>query len=504
MNDHRRNSKETQKPSLVPPAIAALSSLVLPGLGHALARSFRKGLLILASLASIVGLWVWRVNIVGRLQPTFLDAVKKSFDLQPVLLIVAVGAILIYFWAAYDAYNTSKRVQSSSGFVLWALVLLTFFFTGWQIGDIRPLDLINEAQDAGPFMMRILWPWDRAISRPEELRMAIVEVQTPCVEPVPENPEEVPGEPYISVTPTCGDLSQQDGTPGTTLTLTGKNFAPNAETEIWWQDDMGNEFRQRQGGEYITVTSDQNGAFQLDVVMPYRVIPPSESRDFALWELQARQIAGFGEARASEELLLSLEKMIETIFLGMMSTFFGIILSVPISFLAARNLMSASWLTLAIYYFIRGILNIIRSIEPLIWAVIAIIVVGLGPFAGILALTVHSIAALGKLYSEAIESIDSGPIEAIQATGANWMQTVMYAVVPQIIPPFVSFTIYRWDINVRMSTVIGLVGGGGIGFLLIQWIRLLDYKAAGIAVWFIAVTVAILDYVSAEIRARFV
>ncbi len=87
-----------------------------------------------------------------------------------------------------------------------------------------------------------------------------------------------------------------------------------------------------------------------------------------------------------------------------------------------------------------------------------------------------------KLYSEAIESIDTGPVEAIQATGANWLQTIMFAVVPQIIPPFVSFTIYRWDINVRMSTVIGMVGGGGIGFLLVQWIRLLDYKAAGIAV----------------------
>jgi phosphonate transport system permease protein len=131
-------------------------------------------------------------------------------------------------------------------------------------------------------------------------------------------------------------------------------------------------------------------------------------------------------------------------------------------------------------------------------------VVGLGPFAGILALTLHSVAALGKLYSEAVESIDPGPIEAIQATGANWLQMVMYAVVPQIIPPFVSFTIYRWDINIRMSTIIGFVGGGGIGFLLAQWIRLLDYQAAGIAVWFIAVTVAILDYVSAEIRARFV
>ena len=159
---------------------------------------------------------------------------------------------------------------------------------------------------------------------------------------------------------------------------------------------------------------------------------------------------------------------------------------------------------MAFYYLVRTILNIVRSIEPLIWAVIAIIVVGLGPFAGIIALTVHSIASLGKLYSEAIESIEPGQIEAIQATGANWVQTIMFAVIPQIIPPFVSFTIYRWDINVRMSTIIGLVGGGGIGYLLIQWIHLLDYRAAGIAVWFIAVTVAILDYVSAEIRARFV
>ncbi len=196
--------------------------------------------------------------------------------------------------------------------------------------------------------------------------------------------------------------------------------------------------------------------------------------------------------------------MIETIFIGMMATFFGIILAVPVSFLAARNLMSQSPITIAIYYITRSLMNIIRSIEPLIWAIIAVIVVGLGPFAGILALTLHSLAALAKLYSEAIESIDPGPIEAVQATGANWFQVIMYAVIPQIIPPFVSFTIYRWDINIRMSTVIGFVGGGGIGFLLQQWIRLLDYRAAGIAVWFIAITVAILDFTSAEIRERFI
>ena len=163
--------------------------------------------------------------------------------------------------------------------------------------------------------------------------------------------------------------------------------------------------------------------------------------------------------------MLTIERMVETIFLGMMATAFGIVFSIPISFLAARNLMSGSWLSLLVYYLTRTVLNIIRSIEPLIWALIAVVWVGLGPFAGIIALTVHSIAALGKLYSEAIEGIDAGPIEAIQATGATSLQTIMYAVIPQMIPPFVSFSIYRWDINVRMSTVIGLVGGGGIGFI---------------------------------------
>jgi len=495
---------DEKKPSLASPMVAAISSLILPGLGQALGRSFRKGLILFLSLVSLVALWAWRVRITARLEITFVDAAKKAFYLQPVLLVVAIGIVITYLWGAYDAYMTAKQERSTSGFVLWALVLFTFFFTGWQIGDIRPVILVRDAKEALPNLQRIMWPWDRAISRPEELLTATVDVQTPCVEPIPELPEAVPGKPYISVTPTCGELSKQDGTAGTTLTVVGSNFAPNTETEIWWQDDMGNEFRQRQSGEYVVIQSDDTGSFTIDIIMPYRIIPSSDSRSYALWELQARQLVGFGDAAPSEELLLSIEKMIETIFLGMMATFFGIILAIPVSFLAARNLMSSSWVTLAIYYITRGILNIIRSIEPLIWAVIMVAVVGLGPFAGIVALTVHSIAALGKLYSEAIESIDSGPIEAIQATGANWLQTVMYAVVPQIIPPFVSFTIYRWDINVRMSTVLGLVGGGGIGFLLIQWMRLFDYKAAGIAIWFIAFTVAILDYVSAEIRARFI
>lgn len=159
---------------------------------------------------------------------------------------------------------------------------------------------------------------------------------------------------------------------------------------------------------------------------------------------------------------------------------------------------------LAIYTITRTLMNIIRSIEPIIWAIVCAIWVGLGPFAGTIALVLHTVAALGKLYSESIESIDSGPIEALQATGANRLQTIVYAVVPQILPPFISFTIYRWDINVRMSTVIGLVGGGGIGFILIQWIRQFQYENAGIAVWLITITVATLDYISSNIRERYV
>jgi len=271
-----------------------------------------------------------------------------------------------------------------------------------------------------------------------------------------------------------------------------------------WKDAIGNEFRQRQGGEYVIVIPDENGYFEVDIIMPYRLLPPAADQPTYIWVVTAIQTAQVGSPHLSDDFKLIVEQMIVTIFIGMMATLFGIVFAVPISFLAARNLMSVSPFTLTIYHITRTILNIIRSIEPLIWAIVFIIVVGLGPFAGILALTLHSIAALGKLYSESIESIDSGPIEAIQATGANWLQTVVFAVVPQIIPPFVSFTIYRWDINVRMSTIIGLVGGGGIGFLLVQYIRLLDYRSAGMAVWLIAITVAILDYVSAEIRARFV
>jgi len=502
---HREESSEQS--ALVSAPLAGVLSLLIPGLGQILARQVRRGALLLACQASIIGLLAWRVNLAARREVGALNTFRKAITLQPLLGLMAVGSVVLWLWIAWDGYHQA-RPGRGGGSAIFVLVILLFFALGWQVTEIDLHRMVTEFDDALPALSKVLWPWEKAIAREERLLMAAADIQVPCSDNPPPPPEEVPGQPYVVAEPTCGELSYQDESynvvPGTTLTLRGKGFEPNTETAIWWKDPIGNEFQIRQAGEYLKTVTDDKGAFELQVIMPYRLIPPSSAEGPMIHQIQARQTSKVGRIMPSRELKLAIEKMVETIFLGLIATLFGIVLAVPVSFVAARNLMGGSLFTMTIYYLVRTVLNIVRSIEPLIWAIIAVLWVGLGPFAGVIALTLHSIAALGKLYSEAIESIDPGPIEAILATGANQLQTIVYAVVPQVLPPFISFSIYRWDINVRMSTIIGAVGGGGIGFLLIQWIRLLDYRSAGIAVWFIALTVAILDYVSAEIRERFV
>jgi phosphonate transport system permease protein len=157
---------------------------------------------------------------------------------------------------------------------------------------------------------------------------------------------------------------------------------------------------------------------------------------------------------------------------------------------------------MVIYSITRTFLNALRSVEALVMAIVFVIAVGIGPFAGVMALGLHTIVSLAKLYSEQVESILAGPLEAIEATGANRLQTIIYAVIPQIVPPYISYTMYRWDINVRMSTIIGFVGGGGIGFLLQQNINLLNYRAASAQMLAIAIVVATMDYISSALREK--
>lgn len=196
--------------------------------------------------------------------------------------------------------------------------------------------------------------------------------------------------------------------------------------------------------------------------------------------------------------------LVQTLFLAFMATAFSIPPAFLLAFAAARNLTRESRAAKAVYTALRTVMNLTRAVEPLVWALIFISWVGIGPFAGVLALWVHSVASLVKLYSEQIESIDRGPMDAIKATGAGTLQVLRYGVVPQVIPPFLSFTIYRWDINVRMSTIIGFVGGGGIGYILKPRVDLGEWGEVGTLVLLIAVAVWVMDLVSARIRERIV
>lgn len=205
-----------------------------------------------------------------------------------------------------------------------------------------------------------------------------------------------------------------------------------------------------------------------------------------------------------KELVPMLSALVETIYLALLATVFAIPFAFALSFFAAKNLMFSTIPGKIVYVLIRTISTIFRSIEAIVWAIIFCVWVGIGPFAGMLALWIHSIASLIKLYSEQIENIDPGPVEAIRATGASTLQVWRYAVAPQIIAPYLAFTIYRWDINIRMATIVGFVGGGGIGLALYQQQQMLAWRNVGLIMWLIALVVWVMDMVSAYIRAKLI
>ena len=194
--------------------------------------------------------------------------------------------------------------------------------------------------------------------------------------------------------------------------------------------------------------------------------------------------------------------MIITIFMAVVATAFAVIVAVPLSFLGARNVMTGNRITAAIYGIVRVAFTVIRSIDILILAVIAVVLFSIGNAAGVFAIAFHNVGVMGKLYSEAIEGIDAGPIEAISATGANRFQVIWTAVLPQIVNPFISLTIYRLDTNVRLAPVLGLMGAGGIGVLLFQNMQLLHYHESGAIIFVIVLTVALMDFLSAQVRKR--
>lgn len=194
-----------------------------------------------------------------------------------------------------------------------------------------------------------------------------------------------------------------------------------------------------------------------------------------------------------------LEGIIETVGMGIWSSLLAAVVSAPLAILASEN-MCPIWVVQPV----RRFLDALRSIHEMVFALIFVTAVGLGPFAGVLALFVHTTGTLGKLFSEAVEAIDPGPVEGVRATGASWVQEVLFGVIPQVLPLWTSYALYRFEANVRSASVLGIVGAGGIGTVLFQSIRSFKYGKVCAILILLIVAVGIIDMLSAKVRQRLI
>jgi phosphonate transport system permease protein len=204
---------------------------------------------------------------------------------------------------------------------------------------------------------------------------------------------------------------------------------------------------------------------------------------------------------------------VETLAISIMGTIFAIFIAIVFTLFATRTFNFAGWASGeknatggmfhgAIVFISRAMLNILRSIPELIWAIIFILVVGLGPFAGVLALAIHTGGVLGKLYSDVLENVDPGPVEAIAATGAGRIKIFFYGVLPQALPQCLSYTLYRWEMNIRGATILGFVGAGGIGLLFYKAIGLFHTDRVFTLIIVVFIMVNLVDSLSLFLRRK--
>ena len=436
--------------------IAGILSAILPGLGQMYCGATRRGLTLLFGLP-------------------VQAAIFYGVGLQ--WLAAWVG--LVWAWNIYDAVRISRgKLGSAFGPIL--IILALNMVAAAKVTDISIPRLQPEQRGViGQIIGGMTKPDFLAAKSTTETATAVYIVPGPEVEARPDVVQE--GAAKIA-------LSPKIAAKGIRILVVGSGFTPNAAGTLVLL-----------GGAEIEIEKiriDANGSFSTSFINE-RDIPGD-------YFVQARvRVPGKGFV-ITDTLRDAAPKMLETIYLALLGTAISVLFAIPLSFFGARNLMSNSVLLKMLYNVTRAVLTVLRPVEVLIFAVIAVAAVGIGPFAGVIALAIHGIGAVGKLYSEAIESIEHGPIEAVRSTGANEFQVVVFGVIPQVVPQFIAFTLYRWDINVRMATVIGLVGGGGIGHQLIQYMNLLQWRQAATSIWMIAGVVMLMDYASAVIREKII
>lgn len=190
---------------------------------------------------------------------------------------------------------------------------------------------------------------------------------------------------------------------------------------------------------------------------------------------------------------------LQTLQIAAVGTTMAALLALPLGFLSARNVVPGP-----IFYPARSLLNLFRSIDTMVYALFFVAAVGLGPFPGILAVVTYTTMTLAKLYSEAIEGIEPGPVEAIAATGASRLQILRFGILPQVLPLFASYVLYRLETNIRAATILGFVGAGGIGFYIQTYLRMINYPAASAVLLVLVAMVMGVDFASSRLRARIV
>jgi len=362
-----------------------------------------------------------------------------------------------------------------------ALVVAAFVIS-YNVTDADFGRLLRNLPNGRELVTAFLTP--DVVTRDVETRTVSIVFPIPCGS-APEESDFPSSGPRLVPSVNCAEPREK-------FTLEGFDLEPDSEVVIRWK------LPDERTMTAIRTETDADGYFTFVV----EARPIVATVDGIASRLEVDTLTPVGDLKPSKALKDVLDAMFVTIFMALLSTTIATIIAAPLSFLAASNITRRGVIGTIVYYIMRFIFNVMRAYDPLSMALIFAFWLSFGPFPGAMALTVVTIASLGKLFSEAVENIDKGSLEALQATGANSLQTVRYGVVPQVIPDFISYIVYHWDINVRISTIIGFVGGGGIGYLLNLYINDFKWHQAGTAIWAIVIVVWAMDFLSAEIRKR--
>lgn len=496
------------------PTLAALLSLILPGAGQFYLRA-RNAAIAIFAITVVMAFLIWFCldNFhVGEIQ---LGTLTTSW----LWLLLAA----FWLWNVWDAYQRAGG-KSSSRFLAFGIPLLVIYVIAIQVTDVNLPRLVTRFNDVKIIFDALVHP--DFLTRDTTTQAGATTIWIPCSNP----PQTAPGGANSGLAVGVDKLC---GTVGDTLAIAGQGFNPNTTGNIYWQEYGGtNEVQVRANDAPVVVTTDAEGKFS--ATFP---IPSFAGRDGldpnapVVNGIEARFTQDVGPLKPSENFGILIGKIDDvpapgwlvslgivpaggtirwfvaggifvTIALGVLATLISVAVAAPLSFFGARNIMARLPGGTIIYYIARSIFNVARSIDTLIWAIVLVTWTGLGALTGLMALTIHSIAAVAKLYSEDVEHIDPGPVEAISASGGTFLQNIRFAVIPQIIPSFLAYSLLRWDINMRSSTIVGLVSGAGIGFYVFESIRKGGYREYAAALWLVAVVVLIVDYLSAYWREK--